>query len=134
MHLYYESQFGLIFPSTYLPTMNKHILKIDPLSRPTITAESDYCFYICYPDVPPYVRTSVPTFQNLTKQTNFKRKQCLLLVGPWVWSSGSLMTPVLYILFLQTWKQFEKIHKAEPNLQMHEAMSFNSLLYNVKVM
>ena len=44
--------------------------------------------------VRPYVRTH---FLNLEKQNN--RKQCSLLAWLWVWPSGSLMTPVLYILY-----------------------------------
>ena len=61
---------------------------IDPRGRPTATAGSDLCFCICLP----FVRPSVPTFQN---KTNFKRKLCSLLARLWVWASGSLMTPVL---------------------------------------
>ena len=56
----------------------------DPLARPTVTAGSDHC--------PP-----VPNFQN---KTNFKRKQCSLLAILWVWSSGSLRTPVLFLVLL----------------------------------
>ena len=41
---------------------------VDPRGRPTVPAGSDHCFCTCCP----YIRTSVPTFQN---KTNFKRKQ-----------------------------------------------------------
>ena len=37
---------------------------------------------------------SVLTFQNLA---SFKRKQCLLLARLWLWPSGSLTTPHIYI-------------------------------------
>ena len=38
------------------------------------------------------VRTSVPTFQNITKQNKRRVKIMMGLVGLWVWPSGSLMT------------------------------------------
>ena len=66
---------------------------IYPLGRPTVTAGRDNCFRTCCP--------YVPTFQN---KTNFKQKQCLLLARLWVWSSGSLMTPVLSLLLSSTIK------------------------------
>ena len=65
-----------------------------PRGRPTVTASSDHCFCTCHP----FVRRSVPTFQN---KSNFKRKQCSLLARLWVWLSGSLMTPVLWLEFLE---------------------------------
>ena len=36
----------------------------DPLGRPTVTAGRDHCFFTCRP--------SVPTFQNLAKQSKAK--------------------------------------------------------------
>ena len=66
----------------------RFIYYIDPRGRPTVTASSDHCFCICRP----FVRLSVPTFQN---KTNSKRKKCLLLARRWVWPSGSLKTSVL---------------------------------------
>ena len=43
-----------------------------------------------------YVRPSVrPHFSQ--NKTNFKRKQCSLLARRWVWPSGSLMTPALFL-------------------------------------
>ena len=65
----------------------------DPLGRPTVTALVIIVFAHV---VRPYVRPSVPTFQN---KTNFKRKRCSLLARLWVWPSGSLMTPLLYKYF-----------------------------------
>ena len=48
-----------------------------------------------------FVRPSVrPHFSNLAKQNN--RKQCSLLARQWVWPSGSLMTPVLFLLCRKT--------------------------------
>ena len=47
-----------------------HTSNIDPRGRPTVTAGSGHCFRTCRP----YVRTSVPTFQNLVKQSKFQAK------------------------------------------------------------
>ena len=69
-------------------------LKIDPLGQPKVTAGKDHCFRTYCPYVRTYVR---PHFSNLEKQNN--RKQCSLLAWLWVWPSGSLMTPVLFVLF-----------------------------------
>ena len=44
--------------------------------------------HVVYPSVRPH-------FSNLEKQNN--RQQCSLLAWLWVWSSGSLMTPVLWM-------------------------------------
>ena len=62
------------------------IHEADPQSRPVVI--------IVFAHI---VRTSVPTFQN---KTNFKRKQSSLLANLWVYPSGSLMTPVLFCLYL----------------------------------
>ena len=40
------------------------IENIDPRGRPTVTTDSDHCFHMWCP--------SVPTFQNLERQNNFK--------------------------------------------------------------
>ena len=64
------------------------IYYIDPLGQTKVTAGRDHCFRKCCP----YVR---PHFSNLEKQNN--RKQCSLLAWLWVWPSGSLMTPVLFL-------------------------------------
>ena len=66
-------------------------LLADPLGQPTDTASSDHYFRTCCPSVRPH-------FSDLAKQNN--RKQWSLLARVWVWSSGSLMTPVLVILIL----------------------------------
>ena len=55
------------------------------------SADSDNCVRKCCP--------SIRTFQNLGNQNKFQRKQCSLLARLWVWSSGSLMTPVLFYFF-----------------------------------
>ena len=60
---------------------------IDPLGRPTVTAVVIIVF----------AHVVGPHFsKSLSKQN--KRKQCSLLARLWVWPSGSLMTPVLFIL------------------------------------
>ena len=58
--------------------------KNDPRGRPTVTAGRNHCFCTSRP----FLRPSIPTFQNKTK---FKQKQCLLLAKLWVWPSGSLI-------------------------------------------
>ena len=49
-------------------------LFFDPLGQTTVTAGSDHCFRTCCPSVCPYIRPSVPTFQNLAKQNQFQAK------------------------------------------------------------
>ena len=50
------------------------------------------------------VRPSVrPHISNLEKQNH--RKQCSLLAWPWVWPSGSLMTPVLCFLYFPIYEK-----------------------------
>ena len=84
--IFYLSHIWIAFCSA----KDTDICIFDPRGRPTVADGSDHCFCTCRP----YVRTSVPTFQN---KTNFKRKQCSLLAILWVWPSGSLMTPVLFV-------------------------------------
>ena len=57
---------------------------IDPLGSPSVTGSRDHCFHTRRP----FVRPSVPNFQNLAKQYAHMARL-------WVWPSGSLMTPVL---------------------------------------
>ena len=45
-----------------------HSTILDPLGQPKVTAGRDHYFRTCCPSVRPYVRTSLPTFQNLAKQ------------------------------------------------------------------
>ena len=59
----------------------------DPLGRLTVPTGSDHSFFTLY--FRPYVCLFVRNFQN---KTNFKRKQCLLLVRRWVWPSGSFLS------------------------------------------
>ena len=57
----------------------------------TRIADSDLCFLTCCLSV----HSSVPTFQNLAKTKQISSEMARL----WVWQSGSLMTPVLFVLF-----------------------------------
>ena len=54
----------------------------------SVPAGSDYYFHTECPSLPPYVRTS----------QNFKIKRQSLPAGTVGWPSGSLMTPVLYLI------------------------------------
>ena len=63
-----------------------NVIIIDPRGRPIVMAGSDHCFAHV-------VRQN--TFQN---KPNIMRKQCSLLKRLWVWPSGSLMTPVFFLL------------------------------------
>ena len=78
---------GIIDGSSYLIQLLL-IHSADPQPRPVVIIVSKHVFRS-------YVRPSVPKFQN---KTNFKRKQRSLLVRLCVWQSGSLMTPVLFIV------------------------------------
>ena len=64
------------------------IHEADPHSRPVVI--------IVFAHI---VRPS-PLFKIYQNKTNFKRKQCSLLARLWVWPSGSLMTPVLSIIYV----------------------------------
>ena len=63
-------------------------ISLDPRGRPTVTAGNDHHYFRtrC-----PSIRLSVYTFQNITKQNNFQVRinKWSLLVGLWVWPSGS---------------------------------------------
>ena len=76
------------------------IHEANPQSRPVVII---VLAYVVRSYVRQYVHPSVPTFQN---QTNFKRKQCLLMARLWVWPSGSLMTSVLFFLSFLSQKNY----------------------------
>ena len=79
MQFLYNSTFNIQFKANWI----NQWWNIDPRGRPTVTAGSDHCFRTCRPCVRPH----------------FSQNETNLLARLWVWPSGSLMTPVLYVLF-----------------------------------
>ena len=96
----------------------QYYFTFDPLGQPQVTAGRDHCFRTCCPSVRPH-------FSNLEKQKN--RKQCSLLAWLWVWPSGSLMTPVLFIII--TMKSYFKKFYYECWQEENKALNF--LLKNI---
>ena len=91
---------NLCYPITfkgYWRLIYDHLLFYWSTGQPKVTVGRDHCFRTCCPFIRTYVRTSVPTFQNLTKQSENNVRYWR---DYWVWPSGSLMTPVLYHFLL----------------------------------
>ena len=84
----------------------KRVQSFDPRDRPTVTAGSDHCFCTCRSSV-----RRVLLFKKI-----FQVKTVLVPAVLWVWPSGSLMTPVLFILFLFCFKHMNRLAKLNSNL------------------
>ena len=96
---------------------------IDPRGRPVVII---IFAHVVRSYVRPYIRPSVPTFQN---KTNFKRKQRSPLARLWVWRGGSLMTPVLF--FLGCPKKFLSL-KVRPISDRFQAIWYSGLANQLK--
>ena len=93
---------------------------IDLLDRPTVPAGSDHYFPTCFRL---YIRTSVPTFQNIAKQNNLREKIMIAASGTvglaeWIIDDACLVVHILSIWHI-------------PSLQhkMSSALS-NKLIYS----
>ena len=53
---------------------------------------------------PQSLPVGIIVFAHVVRTNKTKRKQCSLLARLWIWPSGSLMTPVLYSIFLMNYE------------------------------